>query len=127
MAVAMQYGSGIYRGKRTDSGITMTLLWTNPDPTSNFAAQTVSLDLAEYNAVLITYTAQANSTRFGSAIGLIDGNNYFVTIGIDSTANNYIYKRGAAADNSGVTFTTGYRDTTSSTGYAIPLYIYGIG
>ena len=98
-------------------------LWTNDAPSSAFAAQTVELDLTTYDAVLITF---AQGTRFGSLIALKDGNNYFVTIGIDSTANNYYYKRAAAVDSSGVTFSTGYQNTTTGTSYAIPQKIYGI-
>lgn len=37
-------------------GMDATLLWTNPAPTSTFAAQTVALDLSGYKFVLIEYS-----------------------------------------------------------------------
>ena len=37
-------------------GMDATLLWTNPAPTSTFAAQTVALDLSAYKFVLIEYS-----------------------------------------------------------------------
>ena len=37
-------------------GMDATLLWTNPAPTSAFAAQTVALDLSAYKFVLIEYS-----------------------------------------------------------------------
>ena len=37
-------------------GMEATLLWTNPSPTSAFAAQTVALDLSGYKFVLIEYS-----------------------------------------------------------------------
>lgn len=36
-------------------GLGATLLWTNPNPTSTFAEQTISLDLSDYSFVIIEY------------------------------------------------------------------------
>lgn len=36
-------------------GLGAALLWTNPNPTSTFAEQTISLDLSEYSFVIIEY------------------------------------------------------------------------
>lgn len=101
-------------------------LWTNPNPTSNFAAQTVSLDLSAWSVLCVTYITATGQSRFASAIVFKDGNNYYVTVGIPSTSNNYYYKRGAAATDSGVTFTNGYQNTTAGADYAIPQKIYGV-
>ena len=51
MAIAMQYGDSGVNTQRT--GMTIKLLWTNSDPSADFAAQTISLDLSNYNAVLV--------------------------------------------------------------------------
>lgn len=37
------------------AGVTMDLLWENPDPTAEFAAQTVELDLSEYTHVAVMF------------------------------------------------------------------------
>ena len=39
------------------------LLWTNPSPTSEFAAQTVSLDLTEYNGVIVEFNKSTNNQK----------------------------------------------------------------
>ena len=52
------------------------LLWTNPNPTAEFTAQTVSLDLTDYAGV------------FGRAISGFRGN----TVGSESAAGNLIYR-----------------------------------
>lgn len=54
--VSMQFGKpivGVNQGESTGSGAEMTLLWTNPNPTSSFAEQTISLNLAKYGWVRI--------------------------------------------------------------------------
>lgn len=133
MSVAMQYGSGNYSAesyKKSSGGggggSSWTSLWTNADPSSNFAAQTVSVDLSGYSVIAIKYCAQTGQGRYACSMVIKDGDSYYVTIGINSTSNNYYYKRGASADSSGVTFTTGYRNTSESTSYAIPVAIYGV-
>ena len=41
------------------------LLWTNPSPSTEFAAQTVSLDLTEYAGVIIEFH-QNNTQSYGT-------------------------------------------------------------
>lgn len=40
-----------------------TLLWTNPNPTSVFAPQTISLNLSEYDEVQIYFIQDVGDTR----------------------------------------------------------------
>lgn len=40
------------------------LLWTNPNPSAQFAAQTVSLSLAQYSEFLITFLVYSSNTVF---------------------------------------------------------------
>lgn len=127
--VSMQFGKpgGVAQnGGSGGSGFQFDLLWTNPSPESNFAAQTITIDLTKYSFLLICYNQTPTGARWGSVFQPKDGNQYFVTIGIDSTSNNYYYKRAAAATDTGIAFTTGYQNTTSGSGYAVPKYIYGI-
>jgi len=46
-------GDNIYPIGYAQGGTKMDLLWTNPNPTSAFNPQTVSLDLSEYDLILI--------------------------------------------------------------------------
>lgn len=126
--IAMQYGgapgaAAARGGGSSGGGVQVDLLWTNPDPTASFGAQTISLDLSAYDAVWITY---ATGSRYDSKLCLKDGNKYMVTTGIDSTSNAYIYQRGATATDSGVEFTAGYRGTSTGGTNAIPQKIFGI-
>jgi hypothetical protein len=101
-------------------------LWSNPNPSSNFNAQTISLDLSAWSVLCVTYITATGQSRHASTIVFKDGETYFVTVGIPSTSNNYYYKRGASADNTGVTFTNGYQNTTAGASYAVPQKIYGV-
>lgn len=101
-------------------------LWTNEDETSNFAAQTVSLDLSGWAFIAIatrfstTHNYKTiNIIRVGDTCPL-DTGNLFSTM--------YTAKRSAAVSESGITFSTGYRNTTGTTGaeYCIPVAIYGV-
>ena len=123
MAVAMQYGSGIYGGKRTDSGISMTLLWTNPAPTSNFSAQTVSLDLSEYDAVCIITKSTAGSSYTHWQFCLVGGD---VTMANKGISNTTLYGRSAQVAEDGITFSNGYNNATAGAANCVPWYIYGI-
>ena len=107
-------------------GGSWTELWTNPDPTSNFAAQTVSVDLSAWTWIAIRIIPNTNNdgdeTQF-AMVGrstILEASNY--------GSNQYKYMRKATVSTSGVQFSTGYRNTTgtSGTGYAIPQAIYGV-
>lgn len=119
---------------RTESGgeEAPTLLWTNPSPTSNFAAQTLSLDLTEYayllfkvkNSLTTGYTDEAycacqkdNSKRSAFSV-------------VGAGAPKIIHSRYFDTTDNSITFSAGYHSSTSSgttdNRYAIPLEIYGI-
>lgn len=97
------------------------LLWTNPSPTSAFAAQTVSLDLSDYDAVEIetllsvggmTTTRTTDVGQMGEVGGL--------------GSAGATYCRMATVATSGITFTEGKTNGTTNNANAIPLRIYGI-
>ena len=117
---------------------TTTLLWTNPSPTTAFVAQTVPLDLSNYDAVKIV------------ALFVENTNSSFVTelpVGSEDRAISYFYlnttnttnastflngcSRTASVSTTGITFGKGqmiyignsYVDWNNR---AIPWKIYGI-
>ena len=122
MAVAMQYGNG--RNGLKNIGMSMTLLWTNLDEESAFAAQTVSLSLGGYDAVLIKFKLTASGSIYANTIGFVGEQTTLYSSNASTTS--YTYKRYATISTSDITFTTGYRNTTSGTSYAVPCEIYGI-
>lgn len=105
-------------------GQSVTLLWTNASPTSSFAAQTISLDLSSYSAVVVVCTYNTSTQRDVSNFCQV-GRNGFVSLiwGDDNVcASRQIY-----TSTSGVGFSSGYaRGSTSNDGYMVPVYIYGI-
>ena len=113
-------------GVKNRNGITFDLVWQNPAPSSDFSAKTVLIDLSDYDMVMI----EAKMSTSGSS-----RSEHFVRVGqmaIMSMPNlagsAYTYKRQATVGTNGLTFTTGYRNTTDNSGnsYLIPLCIYGI-
>lgn len=119
-----QYGGGMF----------MKLLWVNASPTSGFASQQFALPLWNYDMILIgCYGTTSNSNSgVNYTIGYTvqsDDNVYDMHLMVPSIdGNSYLYKRKCAVYAQGVRFTTGYRNTTgtSGTSYCIPFCVYGI-
>lgn len=130
--VARQFGSSSAVKWYPETGSTLELLWENEDPTSSFAAQTISLDLSSYDAVYVFF-GYTNGDVFQRGMMLIDSaTNHFRYTG-NSSNNIRMFERTATANTSGVAFSDGtYRTQgsagTSNTGnsYMIPFAIYGI-
>ena len=103
-----------------------TKIWENNSPSSNYAAQTEAMDLSGYTWVAIIATISTSGTaetthlvRVGSSVVLSVPN-------LGST--QYFYKREASVASNGITFGTGYRNNTSTSGtnYCIPVAVYGV-
>ena len=134
MAIAMRYGSGDYSRSGGASGggsggITMTLLWTNPSPTASFAAQTISLDLSEYDAVVIgVHNFASSDNQYGliyqfciKAVSGVDN-----MLQIVSASNNRNGLRRANVVDTGVWFSACTYNGGTNNGYCIPYQIIGI-
>lgn len=110
-----------------EQGVTMKLLWENPNPTSSFAAQTVELDLSEYDKVLVIFKSYNTQEQYISVICKKDINTRCSYLWDAS----YIYLRNITPKSSGVTFGDCYYGkllqsmATQNTGL-IPIEIYGI-
>jgi len=132
--VAMRYGSGSSAGQNISviggggggGGGSLVLVWTNPNPSSSYAAGTESVDLSEYAAVLIkTLNDPSSQTpQFHSEIVFVGDTG--VCYSSNASTTGYTYKRQASVSQSGVTFGGGYRNTSAGNGYAVPQEIYGI-
>ena len=111
----------------------LDLLWTNPNPTSSFGAQTIPLDLSEYPYFFVMYKSVTTATRVLSQF-VVRGIDWTMFIGSPSGASpTYIQlqSRSIDSDVNGVTFSNGYHGYTS--GYSnndpnacVPVYIYGV-
>lgn len=108
-----------------DGAITslMSLLWTNPNPSSSFAPQTIPLDLSSYKVVFIV-------TDGGSGFCNVASTGRTISI-IEAFLNTIFRTRQFTVNSNGVTATNGGYYAGSFTfntnnEHAKPQYIYGI-
>lgn len=108
-------------------GGSWTELWTNSAPSSDFSARTVPLDLSGWNLIAILGKTSTSGTAYNITFIMPNGDTFIMTVG-NATSTQYWYKRTVSADANGVTFSTGYRNTTGTSGasYCIPVAIYGV-
>ena len=103
-----------------------SLLWTNPNPTSEFAAQNVSLDLTGYKAIIVVAIDYISRPYRTSTFCPVDGGTSFILCPYaENTINNFSGRR-ITVDSSGVYFGTGINQSGTNAGNAVPIYIYGI-
>lgn len=118
---------GYYATKEEmEQRISMKLLWTNPNHTSEFTNKTVSLDLSEYSAVLIEFHGISEAITLAKYIKKGNAAHLYVPY-------NAFYSRSASVNDNGVVFgdcayPTTYNGWTMQTinSVAIPKTIYGI-
>lgn len=108
-----------------------TLLWTNPNPTSSFSAQTISLDLSKYDSVYVVSRASTSVNMVDSFFASPEKNQEQIWEVVDKN-DDYIGARRLTMTNSGVTFSEGVSYALLSTKggtdntRCIPTKIYGI-
>lgn len=110
------------------------LLWTNPDSTADFAAQTINLDLSDYDCVDIVFKNQNNgdlTACYKIRIGEKHNAIYYANIGANAAA--LLQVRATTVSSTGITFGEGKQKSTNVTtaattnnAYIIPIAIYGI-
>lgn len=112
-----------------------TLLWTNPDPTVAFAAQTIELDLSGYDEIELEYIdfVQHQNVMPLLHIPIGDRGNMNIMIGNNSYSTGLMFtaERRFLVTSTGVEFESGYGtptgyDLTARTDTCIPRKIYGI-
>ena len=116
-----------------DVHIEIVKVWENASPDSNFAAQTVSLDLSDANLVIIECKASKTGSIEKFTIVKVGGAEQlfmFANAGASSEIN--VYTRRADITTTGVEFAAAYSkvidgtSASSSTTYIIPLAIYAV-
>lgn len=109
-------------------GIDWTLVWENPDPTSQFTDQSVNTPLLAGCDFAFVAGKLTTSTSF-------DAGGCTIPLGIPSdksgsmvaTNATHIFSRSVSipSSNTSVRFFVGYMDVTSGDGYMIPTKVYG--
>lgn len=101
-------------------GFTRDLLWTNPAPTTAFGAQTVAVDISDYDTLLIQYQRSTTMDQYGINIALKGFKCCYYDVGT-------IFRLAEPkSDGTGIIFDQGYTGNAVSNTSAIPYKIYGI-
>lgn len=114
-------GSGVDTVK---VGLDMDLLWTNSAPTSSFSAQTLSIDMSDYNMIFVIATSRTDlDVRFTA---LFNVGTYTARLCTTFTGTNVYTTRNVNLTSASLGFEGGYNGSTANNSYCIPLYIYGV-
>lgn len=120
------YGVNLNRDVKANAG-TSTLLWTNASPTSNFAAQTIAIDLSDYDLYLIDALYEKDSSPHLSTIQKVGNSGMIVCT---TKGNNYNQSRNVTYNSDGsLTFDDANYNgatSTSNNNRVVPYHIYGI-
>jgi hypothetical protein len=115
----------------TEEKDTKELLWENPNPLASFAAQTINLDLSEYDSLEIEFNMTINSPVKTSCIVSVANENQFLLTSTYGSASKIVglYRTGTIY-NSSISFRSGWTsnptaDTETNTS-CVPYRIYGI-
>lgn len=116
--------------------VTTTLLWTNPNTSVVFNAQTIELDLSGYDSVEIEYLNGRSAIQLVGADTkkVIKNRLVSLTAWQNAYGDSYItlISRTVVATDTGVEFRAGYSkrvndaEATESNGSIVPVKIYGI-
>lgn len=120
-----------------DVGATsMTLLWENASPTSNFASQTISMDLSEYDAIMLLTRRSRTVYDIGFGISVLGHRGFAQNLALytDVSAGAFICGREFTPSASGILISGGVYKFSNlamsgcnfDDAYAIPYRIYGI-
>ena len=99
----------------------MKLLWTNSNPTGAFVAQTISIDLSNYDLFLISFNIRPLTRNIKYSEIMHKGDTDLYLIGVDLDGNRK--DRSVSINNAGITFGSSSTDYTDE---VVPYQIYGI-
>ena len=112
--------------------MSVTLLWTNSSPTSNFAEQTIEVDATAYDLYLIVFW-RSNTDSSNRICSVIMPKGYGSLVqNID--ASRFVYRTVTVSTNPvGFNFASGFKINTyaatsaaTDNSFMIPIFIYGI-
>lgn len=122
------YLADLIRGKAESKlNLEPVLLWENPSPTSNFAGQTISLDLAEYEGVIIECDSSINNhVKYGTRVYVKKGDANICLGRADENGETGGARALTSITDAGVTFGNANIQSTTNNAVCIPLKIYGV-
>ncbi|MGN1167200.1 MAG: hypothetical protein ACI4S2_12335 [Lachnospiraceae bacterium] len=123
-----------YSKTSTFEGVSIDKLWENASPTSNFASQTISLNLTDYDFIIVVFRYSIASNKYISAMAPINhdgvGNQVFGSFAIgEGGAMLAHWRQTSEVSDTKITFMDGYKSTANSNAvdnsYCIPVEIFG--
>lgn len=106
-----------------DLSIKPELIWTNSNPTSGFAAQTINLDLSKYKYVIIVAKDSYKATP--CSVGIVPIGNYQAT-GIGRTGGSTTIRHFIATTTGIQVSISKFGSSSDGANYVIPYKIYGV-
>lgn len=109
------------------AGKSLTSLWGNPSPGSNFAAQSIGVDLSDYDyfAVALRFSTGTNDNPPLQVFAVDEVRKELPIQGTQSNKNGGRHVTYSIA-NKTLTFDAAYYDGQSNNSYAIPIAVYGV-
>lgn len=105
------------------------LLWTNPNPNSGFAAQTISVpNCASYSTLLFEVIGTlTNPVHLYASVLVAAGTARYILIGgYGTSTSNYVYRKLTVYADNTIALGTGAYPGTSTANACIPVRIFGI-
>lgn len=104
------------------------LLWTNPNPITAFAAQTIALDLSEYDSFIVEYIVSTETDTPLSFYGKKNSsyNNWTGIGGLNGGSTNARGRGITNINDTGITFSDSYEGSSVNNKQYIPNKIYGV-
>ena len=118
-------GNPLTLGGGGSGAVKMDLLWTNPDPTVNFAAQSIGVDIRSYDAVLVFYMFSLTTTRAMSCLAPTSATGLMLYCVYDTSSTQG--GRQATFVSGDISFDVGHTATaTDAPAFAVPTAVYGV-
>lgn len=124
MPVSMKYGKGADEMKANRFFVP---LWSNPSPTSSFAAQTISIDLSAYSwfAVRAIFSISSPSNLPLAIFTVDEDGKRIQSVAGDTSRVGARYFQ-YSTTNKTMTFNAGYYNGSTNNSSCVPLEIYGV-
>lgn len=126
-------GNGIEIANGVISVSNIKELWANPNPTSNFSSQTVTLNSSDYDFLIIIWNEHFSDAEYDNGVIVKKGKNIALNSIVASGYSPYIYLQNRyVIRNSDISYT--FKDCLEATpsgrstnnARIIPRYIYGL-
>ena len=107
-------------------------MWTNPNPSADFAEQTISIDLSHYSEIMVQAASNTNNLFVNDYIAWINGEQKMMAtmINLESNDSIQVISRAFTPSRTNIIFRNAYDKVINSTVGSInnsrqrPLYIY---